>query len=127
MLEDCPGYRHKAFILENVPSILSGESEDLLRDALNTLRDYQCKAVHVNSLQFGLPQNRKRVYVIGLRHGAVFGDERSAISDIIADLRAVRAREPSWPDYFKVKGLLETWGHRGRRRPCRPRRVRRVA
>lgn len=99
----------KAFILENVPSILSGESGDFLRTALNTLKDYQWKAVHVNSLQFGLPQNRKRVYVIGLRRGAVFGDESSAISDIIADVRAVRARSPSWPDYFKDRGL-GTWG-----------------
>ena len=48
----------KAFILANVPSILSGESGDLMRDALNMLTHYTWKAIHVNSLQFGLPQNR---------------------------------------------------------------------
>ena len=63
----------------------------------------------MNSLQFGLPQNRKRVYIVGLRIGAVFGDERSAISDIIADLRAVRARAKSWTDYLKEVDL-ESWG-----------------
>lgn len=71
-------YQPKLFVFENVPGILSAKPDgetlvtDLIRDAIkkagyeivNDLRNY----AQIDLTEYGIPQNRKRVIIIGLRN-----------------------------------------------------------
>jgi DNA (cytosine-5)-methyltransferase 1 len=90
----------KAFILENVPGLVThkdGETlqtiKDVLRDELGYTMDYKV----LNSADFGVPQYRKRLYLIGFRQdlpvyvrgedaqhgGAVSSDGRDATGNVV--------------------------------------------
>lgn len=70
----------EAFLLENVPGLAFSEKDDglqLLRrevEAINrrTGSRYSLRASQLNAVQFGVPQARERVFVIGHREGRVF-------------------------------------------------------
>lgn len=71
-------YQPKLFVFENVPGILSAKPDgetlvtDLIRDAIkkagyeivDDLRNY----AQIDLTEYGIPQNRKRVIIIGLRN-----------------------------------------------------------
>ncbi|NQW28566.1 MAG: DNA (cytosine-5-)-methyltransferase [Flammeovirgaceae bacterium] len=76
-------FKAKSFILENVPGIKSngggkyraelshkpaviGQSMHFLEENLLNLKDYEVKWVEVDSSDFGSPQVRRRVYIIGI-------------------------------------------------------------
>lgn len=63
-------HKPKAFILENVPGLIThrgGQTlqtiKDVLRDELSYTMDFKV----LNSADFGVPQYRKRLYIIGFR------------------------------------------------------------
>jgi DNA (cytosine-5)-methyltransferase 1 len=77
------GYNTKAFILENVPGIKHngggnykselaqnpqkiGKTMHFLEENLKKLHDYQIQWAELNSSNFGSPQVRKRVFIIGI-------------------------------------------------------------
>ena len=63
------------FLLENVAGICfktNGDNPSALDMLLGTLRDrlkerWLISAININTLNYGLPQNRDRVYIIGRR------------------------------------------------------------
>jgi DNA-cytosine methyltransferase len=76
-------FKTKAFILENVPGIkkngggqfksklshtpmIVGHTMNYLEDNLLKLKDYSVKWIEIDSSNFGSPQVRKRVYIIGI-------------------------------------------------------------
>ena len=61
----------KYILLENVKNLLSHEGGQTFRTILNTLEElgYMCEWFLFNSKNFGVPQNRERVYVIGHLRG----------------------------------------------------------
>lgn len=76
-------FNTKSFILENVPGIKSsgggrfhsklsvvptqiGSTMNFIEENLIKLKDYNVKWIELDSSQFGSPQVRKRVYIIGL-------------------------------------------------------------
>lgn len=76
-------FKAKSFILENVPGIKSngggkyrselshkpaiiGQSMHFLEENLLNLKDYEVKWVEIDSSDFGSPQVRRRVYIIGI-------------------------------------------------------------
>jgi len=58
----------KAFLLENVPGLRTHDKGNTYRTILNTLRDelhYQTDDKILNAVNFGVPQHRKRIYLVG--------------------------------------------------------------
>lgn len=89
----------KAFVMENVPNLVSMQ-EGKIKDAI--LSDFRNAGYAVSykilkASDFGVPQNRRRVFFVGLRNGLyfdfpspVFGTEnrpRISTSEAISDLR----------------------------------------
>lgn len=59
----------KCFILENVKGLINhdkGRTFRLIIESLNDIGDYDINHHVYNTLDYGLPQNRERVYIIGL-------------------------------------------------------------
>lgn len=59
--------RPKVFVFENVKGFLSIEKGRAYVNFLNALRDlgYRCHAEILNTKDYGIPQNRERLYIIG--------------------------------------------------------------
>ena len=62
-------HRPKAFLLENVPGLVSHENGRTIATIFDALRDigYDVWYQILDSADFGLPQTRKRIYIVGLR------------------------------------------------------------
>ena len=58
----------KVFILENVKGIMSGEFFETIKDTLANL-DYVVDYHLLNTKDYGIPQNRERLYIIGSKNG----------------------------------------------------------
>lgn len=78
-----------AFLLENVPGIaFHGKSEglDLIHARLAAVNlaagtHYSAKVFHLNAADFGVPQLRRRVFIVGHRNGREFSPPRPTHSD----------------------------------------------
>ena len=59
----------KAFFLENVKGLISHDKGNTLKTILKTLRDdlgyYVAEPQIINAKDFGVPQNRERIYIVG--------------------------------------------------------------
>lgn len=103
-------YKPRFFVMENVTGILSmhtqkGESVKNLILTEFTAAGYNVDLFVLNAAEFGVPQNRLRVFFIGLRadipfdkmalepKGWLFGDEQVTIDEAIMDLPQIKARE----------------------------------
>ncbi|EFF41842.1 DNA (cytosine-5-)-methyltransferase [Mycoplasmopsis alligatoris] len=79
------------FILENVEGLISHNKGQTLRTILNSLSNLGYKVTYsvLNSADFGLAQNRKRVYIIGTKDKTVhlnnFVKKQSNVKDIQED------------------------------------------
>jgi DNA (cytosine-5)-methyltransferase 1 len=79
----------QAFLIENVPDLLrSAEFEGIRRTA--TKLGYELDHGVLNAADFGVPQNRRRAFVIGARRGTPElpkpNGQRSTVRDAIGDL-----------------------------------------
>ena len=62
--------RPKFFILENVTGMLThnkGQSYKLIQSHLESLNNYNIHYKVLNTVDYGTPQNRNRIYIIGIR------------------------------------------------------------
>lgn len=60
----------KAFLLENVPGLLThdnGKTYETIMDVLENELEYKVTTKVLNSADFGVPQERKRLYFVGFR------------------------------------------------------------
>jgi site-specific DNA-cytosine methylase/intein/homing endonuclease len=58
------------FILENVKGILSAEKGEYwkqIQKSLNSLKEYNVYASLLNTRNYGIPQNRTRIYIVGIK------------------------------------------------------------
>ncbi len=64
----------KFIFLENVPGMANHDKGNTLKIILKELekRDYNCSFEILNSYDFGVPQNRKRFYLVGIKNGPIF-------------------------------------------------------
>ena len=64
----------KCIFLENVPGMANHDKGNTLKIILKELekRDYNCSFEILNSYDFGVPQNRKRFYLVGIKNGPIF-------------------------------------------------------
>ena len=63
--------RPKAFLLENVPGLVShneGKTLEIILDVLRKELKYDVSIKVLNSADFGVPQERKRLYFVGFRN-----------------------------------------------------------
>ena len=61
----------KAFLLENVPGLVNhrdGATLQTIRDVLRDELDYTADFMVLNSADFGVPQYRRRLYIVGFRN-----------------------------------------------------------
>ena len=61
--------RPYAFVMENVPGLTVGERREYLLEAISVLSNlgYQVEWSVLNAEEFGVPQRRKRLFVVGMR------------------------------------------------------------
>lgn len=96
LLGDMPGVvtrlRPAAFVFENVPGLLSGENEGYATWLIRQLRSpgaglcYGVVAAVLNAADFGVPQVRRRVFIVGLRNTS---DRRlHELFDLVANQRS---------------------------------------
>ena len=97
--------RPKAFIVENVSGMVRKNFAHLLEDQLRVFREagYRVKADVLNAADYGVAQERKRIFIVGVRdvfgmeyefpkptHGNDGATAHLTISDAIGDM-------PEWP------------------------------
>ncbi len=89
----------KAFVLENVKQLVSHNQGKTLERILETLEnlDYQVHYKILNALDFGLPQKRERVFIVGFREPKHFVWQLRRIE--MKPLREVLEKEVA-PNYF---------------------------
>jgi DNA (cytosine-5)-methyltransferase 1 len=98
--------RPKAFIVENVSGMVRKNFRHLLEDqiAVFTAAGYKVKAEVLNAADFGVAQERRRIFIVGIRndlgmeyqfplptHGSNLAQQHIALRDVIGDL-------PEWPE-----------------------------
>ncbi|WP_122233633.1 DNA cytosine methyltransferase [Pseudomonas syringae] len=96
----------KAFIVENVSGMVRKNFRHLLDDQIKTFTElgYRVKAEVLNAAHFGVAQERKRIFIVGIRdeldveyhfpvpsHGSESGTELLSIRQALAGL-------PDWPE-----------------------------
>lgn len=61
--------RPRAFIVENVSGLLRADNQKLFSKQLRNFRSagYSVKSAVLNAADFGIPQNRKRIFIVGTR------------------------------------------------------------
>lgn len=69
------GKKNKAFLLENVPGLQTHDSGNTFKVVVDALSDagYKVNFKVLNASDFGVPQQRKRIYIVGFRK-KIFGD-----------------------------------------------------
>lgn len=106
--------RPRAFVMENVPGILSGGHRALIERFVKRLRDFGWQVVSpircLNASDFGVPQDRERVFLLG----AAWGETLPAYPDPTCNpvakrpgmKRQVRENLPDGPDVMAAIGDL---------------------
>jgi DNA (cytosine-5)-methyltransferase 1 len=61
----------EAFVMENVPQLLSSAEYDAFKAAAEQELGFAVDGRILNAADYGVPQKRRRAIVIGLRHGAI--------------------------------------------------------
>jgi len=114
--EKCP----KAFMLENVRNLTAhdkGNTFNVIRTHLEAL-GYTVYAKVLNALDFGVPQKRERIIIVGFKDNVLFSfpepvpmserktlkdiletdvDEKYYVKDRIRDSRLMRLKDPNYP------------------------------
>lgn len=104
----------KAFFLENVKGLLSHDRGKTIKVILNTLNEVGYDVVPpeiVNAANFGVPQHRERVYIIGFRKDLGIDISKFKYpepTDTTKRFCDVMEKEPVHPGYYMSKSYLET-------------------
>lgn len=118
----------KAFVVENVNGMAFGDNRQLLNNQLARYRlaGYRVKSAVLNAKDYGLAQNRRRVFLVGIRSDQRFDYEFPQPSHgpgtgrNYANQRDVLAGFPKWPAgefntepfhwYYLSRKRRYTWG-----------------
>ena len=104
----------KAFFLENVKGLLSHDRGKTFKTIINTLDEVGYDVVPtevVDAANFGVPQHRERVYIIGYRKDLNVDVDQFRYpkpTDDTKRFRDVMEEEPVHPKYYMSKSYLET-------------------
>lgn len=103
------------FILENVNSLLYMDNGRNFKTILNALveQGYKVEWCVFNALDFGLPQHRLRVVIVGSKHqkaSASYFYDLFDDSQITSDTQVTLSNLDFWPDLLGRKGKFKNWG-----------------
>lgn len=117
----------KAFVMENVPTIASPTNSELFAEILKDFRDlgYQLSYGVLLASDYGVPQNRKRMFVVGMNSGKgpfIFPEKqgvkvttKDAISDLPEDSveDGIVNTAPALSDYQRLmrRDSNRIWNH----------------
>ena len=115
-------------LMENVPDLVSGEDSIVFRQIVDALEDAEY-GVHTRILpswQFGVPQHRQRLFMVGARAGASFSwprpvtKDKPGVEEAISDLPVIEAgKENDGLPYVRngrAQTTLQKWFRRGQTR-----------
>jgi DNA (cytosine-5)-methyltransferase 1 len=89
--------RPRAIMLENVPGLAADKRMKKLSAALDEL-GYKCRFKVLDAQEYGVPQRRKRLILVGSLHGEIgFGRrtiKRKTVWDAFRGLAALKGRDP---------------------------------
>ena len=88
-----------AVLMENVPDLVSGENSIVFRQIVESLEEleYDAHTRVLTSWHYGVPQHRRRVFVVGVKRDAGFNwpelglTETPTVEDAISDLPIIEA------------------------------------
>jgi DNA (cytosine-5)-methyltransferase 1 len=84
----------RSFIMENVPNILAMRNGGYRDEILHSFSEAGYKRISVNTLlasDFGVPQDRRRVFFIGVQDDLLFGDDFDTVcSRLLTECRSER-------------------------------------
>ena len=131
--------RPKAFIVENVSGMIRKNFKHLLEDQFKVFQDvgYTVSAEVLNAADFGVAQNRKRIFIVGIRddfnldfkfptpsHGEKSENRKKTISDALQGM-------PEWPEgefydlefhwYYLSRDRRNDWNDQSRTIVANPR------
>lgn len=109
--------RPRAFLLENVHGLMfrgKDEGLQLLRDTVNAINaatgtSYSFSVQKLNTADYGVPQTRERVFIVGERSGKIFSfpDPTHRDPDFAMDLLDRAPRREPWMTAWDAIGDLE--------------------
>lgn len=96
-------YKPKVFVFENVPGIYTAKNGKIFEDIQEKFDEagYNIQSFDFNSFDFGVPQNRKRVIIMGLKKGLKVKDFKYPknkgniykVEDFFSDLPSIKSGE----------------------------------
>jgi len=103
----------KAFFLENVKGLISHNRGKTLEVILNTLRDdlgyYVPDPRVINAKDFGVPQNRARIFIVGFsKESGVTDFEYPEPSGIFTTIKDIKEKHPVSAKYYLSEQYLNT-------------------
>jgi DNA (cytosine-5)-methyltransferase 1 len=65
------GLRPKAFLMENVPALMSRRGRHLVKDLIDATErvGYRCASTTLNAVDYRVPQRRRRAFIVGTAEG----------------------------------------------------------
>ena len=112
-------------LMENVPDLVSGEDSIVFRMIVDALEDagYDVHTRILPSWQYGVPQHRQRLFIIGVRAGASFSwprpvrKDKLGVEEAISDLPAIEAGKVNnglpYVRNGRAPTALQRWFRRG--------------
>lgn len=105
--------RPKAFFLENVKGLRNHDKGKTLSTILNVLREdlgyYVPEPKIINAKDFGVPQNRERIFIVGFRNDLGISDFTYPDAlDQVVTFEEVKEKEPVSAKYYLSTQYLKT-------------------
>lgn len=91
--------RPRAFVMENVPNFVSVDNGKYLKSCVKILQGYDMQSFVLNSKDYGVPQSRRRYFLVGVRK-----DVTAPRDDMFGD--NLRLSEPQRKDYVVTYSRL---------------------
>lgn len=105
----------KVIVLENVPGLLQGKHKKYWHDIVHALEGsgYKTKTCLVDAREFGLPQSRKRVFVIATNNQEDldvfdFSDAKKTLSECLENVEGLPNHDPEVLDYKSNDFLISS-------------------
>lgn len=107
----------KSFVCENVKALAALDKWKPVRDTLlaRARKNYFVELVVLNASDFGVPQNRERMFIVGVEKGEFDGDA-AKFAERLAELLEVRKSTP--PSIGEIVRGLGPAGNKGNARVC---------